>query len=178
MRVRHTIWAQRADFVPNPPGKHLFAATSQTSMFWGFTKKSSTLPHVVWAGESKTGLGFGIGPRQQTCQRSPNVHLKGNPAVPPYMWFLRRRSSRPSLNLLAGAMESSTAEALRIDTDLSKCPKLNRIYPPTSESTCVSSRRLRPCCLPKALQKFSQYLCLSSEMWAKDVLLSTHAKGS
>ena len=31
----------------------------------GFTKKSSTLPRVVWAGDSKTGLGIKIGPRQQ-----------------------------------------------------------------------------------------------------------------
>ena len=36
---------------------------------------------VVWAEESKTGLGFEIGPRQQKCQRNPNVHLMGNPAV-------------------------------------------------------------------------------------------------
>ena len=44
-------------------------------------KKSSTLPRVVWPEESKTGLGFEIEPRQQTCHRSPNVHLMGTPAV-------------------------------------------------------------------------------------------------
>ena len=33
--------------------------------FLGFTKKSSTLTRVVWAGDSKTGLGIKIGPRQQ-----------------------------------------------------------------------------------------------------------------
>ena len=38
-------------------------------------------PSVVWAGEFKTGLGFEIGPRQQECQRSPNIHLMDNPAV-------------------------------------------------------------------------------------------------
>ena len=32
--------------------------------FLGFTKKSSTLTRVVWAGDSKTGLGIKIGPRQ------------------------------------------------------------------------------------------------------------------
>ena len=37
---------------------------------------------VVWAEESKTGLGFEIGPQQQKCQCSPNVHLMGNPDVP------------------------------------------------------------------------------------------------
>ena len=43
--------------------------------------KSSTLPRAVWAGESKPGLGFEIGPQQQKDQRSPNVHLMGNPVV-------------------------------------------------------------------------------------------------
>ena len=32
------------------------------SPFLGFAKKPSTLPHVVWAEESKNGLGFEIGP--------------------------------------------------------------------------------------------------------------------
>ena len=50
-------------------------------MFWGFTKNSSTLPCVVWAEKSKIGLRFEIGPRQQKFQRSPSVHLMGNPAV-------------------------------------------------------------------------------------------------
>ena len=31
----------------------------------GFTKNSSTLTRVVWAGDSKTGLGIKIGTRQQ-----------------------------------------------------------------------------------------------------------------
>ena len=44
-------------------------------------KKSSTLLGVVWAWESKTGLGFEIRPRQQKFQGFPNVHLMGNPAV-------------------------------------------------------------------------------------------------
>ena len=38
------------------------AKTGQTRPFSGFTKTSSTLPRVVWAGESKTGLRFEIGP--------------------------------------------------------------------------------------------------------------------
>ena len=33
--------------------------------FLGFTKKSSILTRVVLAGDSKTGLGIKIGPRQQ-----------------------------------------------------------------------------------------------------------------
>ena len=32
------------------------------SPFLGFTKKSSTLPRVVWPEESKNGLGFETGP--------------------------------------------------------------------------------------------------------------------
>ena len=51
------------------------------SIFEVLQKKSSTAPRVVWAGEYKNGFGFEIGPRQQKCQRSSNVHLMGNPAV-------------------------------------------------------------------------------------------------
>ena len=36
---------------------------------------------VVWAVESKTGLGFEIGPLQQKSWRRLNFQLKGNPAV-------------------------------------------------------------------------------------------------
>ena len=32
------------------------------SQFLGFTKKTSTLPHVVWVEESKNSLGFEIEP--------------------------------------------------------------------------------------------------------------------
>ena len=39
------------------------------------------MSRVVWVEESKTGLGFEIGPRQQKCQSRPNVHLMGNPTV-------------------------------------------------------------------------------------------------
>ena len=42
-------------------------------LFLGFTKKTSTLAGVVWAGDSKTGLGLKIGPRQQKLWRSPHV---------------------------------------------------------------------------------------------------------
>ena len=37
--------------------------------------------HVVWAEEPKTGLGFEIGPPQQTRQRKPTVQFLSNPAV-------------------------------------------------------------------------------------------------
>ena len=36
-------------------------------------KKLSNMPRVGWAEESKNGLGFKIGPRQQKCQRTPNL---------------------------------------------------------------------------------------------------------
>ena len=44
-------------------------------------RRKSTLSHVVWAGDSKTGLGIKIGPRQQKLWQRPNVQLMGNPAV-------------------------------------------------------------------------------------------------
>ena len=49
--------------------------------FLGFTKKSSILTRVVWAGDSKTGLGIKIELREQKLWRSPHVKLTGNPAV-------------------------------------------------------------------------------------------------
>ena len=65
------------------PGKHLFAATSQTSMFWG-KKKSSTLLRVVWAGKSKTGLGFQIGPLQKKLlDRMKIIIFSGHAVSPP-----------------------------------------------------------------------------------------------
>ena len=39
------------------------------------------MTHIVWAGDSKTGLGIKIGPRQQKLWQHPNVQLIGNPAV-------------------------------------------------------------------------------------------------
>ena len=39
------------------------------------------MPRVLWAAESKTDLEFGIGPRQQKCQRTLNVNLMVNPVV-------------------------------------------------------------------------------------------------
>ena len=38
-----------------------------------YEKKTSWLPRVVRAEESKTGLGFKIGPRQQKYQRTPKL---------------------------------------------------------------------------------------------------------
>ena len=42
--------------------------TGQTRPFLGFTKKSSALPRVVCAEESKTGLRFEIGPSHDVVQ--------------------------------------------------------------------------------------------------------------
>ena len=42
------------------------AKTGQKRSFLGFTKNSGTITRVVWSEESKTGLGLGIGPLQQT----------------------------------------------------------------------------------------------------------------
>ena len=39
------------------------------------------MSRAVWTEESKTGLGFEIGPRQQKLRQHPNVQLIGNPAV-------------------------------------------------------------------------------------------------
>ena len=39
------------------------------------------MPHVALAEESKTGLGFEIGPTCNDVQQRPNVQLSGNPAV-------------------------------------------------------------------------------------------------
>ena len=36
---------------------------------------------VVWAEESKTGLGYEIVPSQQKCQRKPSLQLMANSAV-------------------------------------------------------------------------------------------------
>ena len=41
------------------------------------------MTRVVWAGDSKTGLGIKIGSWQQKLWRSPHVKLMGNPAVCP-----------------------------------------------------------------------------------------------
>ena len=80
--IKKSIRSQRDNFVSKKSLENTFSPkTSVKSSFLGFTKKSSTLPRVVWAGKSKTGLGFEIGPRQQKFQRSPIVHLTGNPAV-------------------------------------------------------------------------------------------------
>ena len=44
------------------PTKNKNTNIGKTTPFSGFTKKTSTLPRVVWAEESKSGLGFEIGP--------------------------------------------------------------------------------------------------------------------
>ena len=41
-----------------------FSERRRNSVF-RFKKKTGTLSRVVWAGDSKTGLGIKIGPRQQ-----------------------------------------------------------------------------------------------------------------
>ena len=45
------------------------AKRGQTRPFFGFTKKSSTFPSVVWAEKSKHGLGFEIGPSYDSAPR-------------------------------------------------------------------------------------------------------------
>ena len=50
-----------------------------------YERKSSNMPRIVWAEESKNGLRFEIEPTyvgMTASQRGPNVHLMGNPAVP------------------------------------------------------------------------------------------------
>ena len=42
-------------------------------------KKLKNLPRVVFDEESKSGLDFKIGQRQQTCQRKPNLQSLANP---------------------------------------------------------------------------------------------------
>ena len=58
--------------------------SDQTSPFEILPKQSSNMPHVVWAEESTTSLGFEIGPSYDdvptTSQRRSNVQLPGNPA--------------------------------------------------------------------------------------------------
>ena len=44
------------------------AKNGQTGPFLGFTKKTTTLPRVVWAEEFKNGLRFEIGPVMRTSQ--------------------------------------------------------------------------------------------------------------
>ena len=39
------------------------------------------VPGVVWAEESKTGLGFEMGPPQQKCQCKPTLKFLSNLAV-------------------------------------------------------------------------------------------------
>ena len=39
------------------------------------------MPHVLWAEESKTGLGYEIRPSQLKCQRKPSLQSIANPAV-------------------------------------------------------------------------------------------------
>ena len=47
-----------------------------------FRKIQNTCPvYVVWAEESKTGLGYEIGPSQQKCQRKLSLQSMPNPAV-------------------------------------------------------------------------------------------------
>ena len=47
------------------------AKTGQARPFLDFTKKSSILPRVVWAEESKNGLRFEIGPSYDNISTTP-----------------------------------------------------------------------------------------------------------
>ena len=72
MRVRLAIWLARLSYWAQllklwqqTSGKHIFEATRENwsnEPVLGSTKKSSTLPRVVWDEESKNGLRFEIGP--------------------------------------------------------------------------------------------------------------------
>ena len=62
-----------------PIGTHLFSNTSASSPCRGVAKQSSTLSHVVWAGESHTGLGVQIEPLQKKNLRPcPQVKRRGH----------------------------------------------------------------------------------------------------
>ena len=80
--TKKSIWAQKSRFCPwKSPGEHLFLKTSVTFPCWGFTKKTSSLPRIVWTREFKTGLGLKIGSLQKKLSRCPNIKLMDNPAV-------------------------------------------------------------------------------------------------
>ena len=46
-----------------------------------FQRNPKYMPHVGWAEESKTGLGYEIGPSHQKCHRKPSLQSVTNPAV-------------------------------------------------------------------------------------------------
>ena len=120
------------------------AKTGQTSLFLGFTvpKKSSNLPRVVWAGEEpKTGLGFEIGPRQQKCQRSPNAHLIGNPAVTVFgnKYVLFRLTYNCVYEIFLGYFESFAAKRMNLNRRLAI-----KVFASISLPTCLLAvNRLR-----------------------------------
>ena len=53
------------------------ARTGQTSPLLGFTKKSSTLPRVVWVEESKNGIGFKIRPNYGNAPTTSQLLIYG-----------------------------------------------------------------------------------------------------
>ena len=63
--TKKLFWAQRADFVPKPLENIFSRRLVKRACFEVLQQKSSITPSVVWAEESKTGLGFEIGPPQQ-----------------------------------------------------------------------------------------------------------------
>ena len=54
--------------------------TDQTRPFLDFTKKTSTLPRVVWAEKSKAGLRFEIGPSYDVVPTGSQLVTHGKPS--------------------------------------------------------------------------------------------------
>ena len=72
--TKKLIWAQRASFVPKTPLKNTFSRwIVKRTCFEVLQQKSSIMPRVVWAEESKTGLGFEIGSPQQKLWWRPDL---------------------------------------------------------------------------------------------------------
>ena len=55
--------------------------------------KKSNMTRVIWAEESKTGLGFEIGPSYGDIPMGSQCELMGNPAVAPLQNYLLLRAS-------------------------------------------------------------------------------------
>ena len=68
--------------MPKNPLENTFSRKLRNEpVFRFYEKKSSTFACVVWAEESKNGLGFEIRPSYDGFQSRPTVYLMGNPAV-------------------------------------------------------------------------------------------------
>ena len=64
--VKRRVLSSSADIVPKNPRKTPITwQLAKRARFEVLQKNPKIMPRVVWAEESKTGLGFKIGPRQQ-----------------------------------------------------------------------------------------------------------------